>query len=295
MKLVNSAKKSFFCFMVGLLASTGVLSAGLEKIDSINEIETVLKELDSDALVVLDIDEVILTDQDAILRPEGDPLKFKIFNEYFSGAKNQKQMDEIQKILSLPLILAEKKLVEPEIAQVIRSLQKRKIKVIGLTSSPTQSFGEIEDCEKWRLEQVRLFGIHFNRSFPSLTRFLLSEMSFDQIPPPVYNQGILFTEGFSKADVLISFMRKMNVKPSKIVFIDDIYRNVKQMDTKLTLKNIPHKAYHYQRVRNGEPTSLNERIARFQFEYLFKHKKWLNDRQCQDLLNSEDYDLLNLN
>lgn len=292
MNWVHSAKKTLFCFMVGLFASTGLLSTGVEKIDSFNEIKSVFEELDSDALVVLDIDEVILTDQDAILKPEGDSLKFRIFNEYFSRAKNQKQRDDIQNILSLPLILADKKLVEPELTKVIDSLQKRKIKVIGLTSSPTQSFGEIKDCEKWRLEQVRSLGIHFDRSFPSLTRFLLSEICFDQIPPPVYNRGILFTEGFSKADVLISFMRKMNIQPSKIVFIDDMYRNVNQMDTKLTLKNIPHKVYHYQRVRNREPSSLDERVARFQFEYLFKHKKWLNDRQSQDVLNSGKNDEL---
>lgn len=288
MKFFRSCKNSLFCLMVGLIATAAPLSCGVQKIESFHEVEPVFDQLEPGALVVLDIDEVTMTDRDAILRPEGDPLKFKLFNEYYSQAKNKKEREEIQKTLSLSLVLAQKKLIEKELPQIIDSLQKRKIKVIALTSCPTKSFGVIKDCEQWRLDHVKSFGIHFDRSFPSLKRFHLNEMSLDELPSPVYNKGIIFTEGFSKADVLISFMRKMNFKPTQVVFVDDMYRHVKDMNAKLSHKDIPHYEYHYQRVKNVEPTSLNERIARFQFDYLFKHKKWLNDREAQDKMISPD-------
>lgn len=277
-------KKHLFCFLISLLGLCP-LQASIEKIESFKQIESTLESLDSNALVVIDVDEVMLTDQDLILKPMGDPLKFQIFNEYYSSTKNKREEEEVSKILSLSLLLSQKTLLEEDLPQMITSLQKRKIKVIALTSCPTTSFGVIENLERWRLNHMREFGIHLERSFPCLNRFLIGGLASSNIPMPIFNRGVLFTEGFSKAEVLAAFLRKVEVKPSRIVFIDDLSRNLQQMDAKLAKMKIPHSGFHYQ----GQQTQLppDERIARYQFEYLFKHKKWLSDEEANLILENQ--------
>ncbi len=274
-------KKYLLCFIfsfVGLFP----LQASVVQVESFKQIESTLESLDSNALVVIDVDEVMLTDQDLILKPMGDPLKFQIFNEYYIAAKSEREEEEVSKTLSLSLLLSQKTLLEEDLPQMITSLQKRKIKVIALTSCPTKSFGVIENLEKWRLNHMREFGIHLERSFPCLKRFLIEGLASQNIPMPIFNRGVLFTEGFSKADVLASFLKKVEMKPSRVVFIDDLSRNLQQMDTKLIQMKIPHSGFQYQ----GQQTELppNEKLARFQFEYLFKYKKWLSDEEAKALL-----------
>ncbi len=260
------------------------LQGSVVKIESFKQIESTLESLDSNALVVIDVDEVMLTDQDLILKPMGDPLKFQIFNEYYIEAKSEREKEEVSKVLSLSLLLSQKALLEEDLPKMVTSLQKRKIKVIALTSCPTKSFGFIEDLERWRLNHMRQFGIHLERSFPCLKRFLIEGLASQNIPMPIFNRGVLFTEGFSKADVLASFLKKVKMNPSRVVFIDDLSRNLQQMEVKLAKMKIPHSGFHYKDQKIE--VSPDEKVARFQFEYLFKNKKWLSDEEASSSLKN---------
>jgi hypothetical protein len=255
--------------------------ADIEQIDSLQVLEEQIDSLDPKTLVVFDVDEVIFMDEDAILKPVGDPLKFQIFNEKYAKAESRSEKDLTTSILSLPLIKAKKVLVEKMTPELIDKLQKKSIKVIALTSCPTRPFGIIKNFERWRLSHIEGFGIDFQKSFPKQKRFVFENITSYNVPPPVYNKGVIFAEGFSKADVLSAFLTKTNFKPSKVVFIDDMYSNLQEMEEKLSISRIPYQGYYYIKVSREYSGNLDEDVARFQFDYLFKNQKWLSDKEAK--------------
>lgn len=280
-------KKTAF-FLSALLAMLGAkIEAKIDQIESIEVLEEKVQQLPKDSLVVFDVDEVIFTDQDAILKPVGDPLKFQIFNERYAKADTQSEKDLTTIILSLPLTLAKKELVESRTPQLIKKLQEKGIKVIALTSCPTRPFGIIKDFEKWRLGHIDDFGIDFSKSFPDQKRFVFENITSYNVPPPVYNQGVIFAEGFSKAAVLSAFLQKINYKPSEVVFIDDMFSNLQQMQDKLAILRIPFHGFYYVKVEKDSAGGIDEEIARFQFDYLFKNQKWLSDQEAKNLIESQ--------
>lgn len=280
-------KKTAF-FLSTLMALFGArVEAQIDQIESLKVFEEKIEALPEKTLVVFDVDEVIFTDQDAILKPVGDPLKFQIFNERYARAQSQSEKDLTTIILSLPLTLAKKELVEERTPALIKKLQDKGIKVIALTSCPTRPFGIIKDFEKWRLGHIDDFGIDFSRSFPNQSRFVFENITSYNVPPPVYNRGVIFAEGFSKADVLSAFLQKINYQPSQVVFIDDMFSNLQQMQDKLALQRIPYQGYYYVKVEKDSAGGIDEEMARFQFDYLFKNQKWLSDEEAKAYLNDQ--------
>lgn len=277
--------KSFIAsLLVGIFFVSSPLTADIEQISSLKILEDQIEKLDTETLVVFDVDEVLFTDRDAILKPVGDPLKCQIFNEYYTKAKADHEKKQVSETLSLPLKLAQKELVESSIPQIIQRLQKRSIRVIALTSCPTKPFGVIKDFEAWRLNHINEFGIDFSQAFPCYHRFILEKLYSNYTLPPVYHQGVLFAGDFPKAEVLSAFLDTVSFKPKKIIFIDNMYCHLQQMQTKLKQLNIPYKGYYYVKVQKDSENDLNEEIARFQFEYLFQTKKWLSDQEAAELL-----------
>ena len=284
--LKRKVKNYLYSFMFLLLAQTP-LSAKLQTVDSFKQITPILNQIDSDTLVVFDIDEVILTDSDMILRPIGDPLKRRLFAEKYSFANAQGAKEDVIKKMSLPLILAPKILVEKSIPDVICDLQKRNIKVIALTSCPVKPMGAVDDFEKWRLDHLKQFKVSFQKAFPKVTRFVLKNLKNHEGENPVFNQGVLFANGFSKAEVLVDFLNEKNYRPKKIVFIDDMQRNVASMQIKLKEEGISYIGFCYNKVEKESVGRLDERLARYQFDYLFKHHIWLSDSEAQEKMSQE--------
>ncbi len=275
-----------FLFFLGCLPI--FLCGEIKQIDSLKNIAPTLEGLSQDDLVVLDIDEVIFTDQDAILKPEGDLLRAQIFNERYISAKNDKDKKAIATILTLPLFLAKKQLVEPYISELILDLQKRNIKVIALTSYPTSLHGMPNNLEKSRLNHLTDFGIEFENAFPGQTRIVFTRITSTQNQPPVYYQGVLFTNGHSKAEVLIDFFNQMRYKPKRVIFIDDMYIHLQQMESKLKERKINYLGYYYIRAKKDTKLFVDEKLARFQFDYLFEHHQWLGDQEAaQEMSKSQ--------
>lgn len=271
-------------FVSSLIIATALFSAPLQaniqQVSSLKVLEDQIKRLESDTLVIFDVDEVLFTDHDAILKPIGDPLKIQIFNEHYAKARSEREREKITHVLSLPLTMAKKELVESSIPAIIQQLQKRSIKVIALTSCPTKPFGIIKNFEAWRLNHLEEFGIDFSGSFPHLDRLALEKLSSNYSSSPVYYRGVLFAEGFSKADVLQAFLNAAHFKPKKVIFIDDMYCHLQQMEIKLKRLGIPYQGYYYVKVQKDSANDLNEEVARFQFDYLFEHQQWLSDQEA---------------
>lgn len=279
-------KKCLTSLVLAAVIFAAKASAHVEQINTLKVMEQQIEALDPNALVVFDVDDVILIDKDAILNQVGDSLRSEIFNEKYQEAQTLKEKEAVSALLTVPLANAEKMLVEDLTPALIDKIQKKSIKTIALTNCPTGPCGVIEDCEKWRLDQLQKLGINFNKSFPNLNRVTFKGVEATCIKAPVYNNGVIFAEGLSKAEALNEFLKIVDFKPSQIIFVDNMYHHLQQMETKCRSKKIPFKGYYYVRVEKSSAHEINEKVARYQYNYLFEHGVWLSDQEANDHLNS---------
>ncbi len=273
-----------YLLLVGLFANciSTFAQAGIERISSLSEIDSQLKSLDENSLVVFDVDEVIFTDADAIFRPVGDQLRRTLFNERYMQAQSDQERAQVTETLSIPLKMVNKILVEPLAPQLIALLQKRGIKVVALTSCPLSSLGCVESGEAQRLKHLADFSIQFDKAFPAYSRFTFESMRSRYMDPPIYNQGVIFSNGYSKSEVLSVFFKEIEFVPNKVIFIDDMFANLKDVESMLEEQSIAYHGFYYLKAHREPSHVLDEKKIRFQFDYLFKNQKWISDKQVNE-------------
>lgn len=213
-----------------------------QAVQSIKEIYNALYSADNDTLIVFDVDEVLITSREPFLHPEVEPIFLAHVQEAMSQAKTAEEQQAIEKKLSAFLVSQERYIVEPEMVSLIEELQKREKKVIALTSHPTGKFGHLESVERWKVDSLRSFGFHFEKAFPGFS-------STD----PLYVDGVLFSRGSNKGDVLIAFLDKLkDFAPKRVVCIDDLVKNHETLEAALRARGIAYKGYWYRRAALGE-------------------------------------------
>ncbi|MBT6538361.1 MAG: DUF2608 domain-containing protein [Francisellaceae bacterium] len=174
------------------------------------------------------------------------------FRGYWKNLKN-KGLNESEIISNLvPLYnkiqhVTDVVLVEKEIAKIIRDLRKNNIKVIALTSRGY----EVVSATNRHLNDV---GISFDERNDS--RYM-HEVLGEHV---LYNKGIIFANGRDKGKCLEFFLNKKNIKPKRIIFVDDHLKNVESI-SKITMEmEYDFEGYRYGYLDN-EVADLDMSIA----------------------------------
>ncbi len=198
------------------------------------------QSLDSDSLVVFDIDMVLLQ--------PGEPA-FQYPNlirhqDIYKSFKKSLSPDHFEAALNLILTDFEAILVDPLTPTIIKKLEQTGIKAIALSNALPGSFGPIPNMEQWRVEKLKSFDIDFSYSFPELEPFALQGIENFAGRLPAYKNGIIHAGGESspgdvgKGDVLLSFLETIEWIPSTLVFIDDKTKHVEHVE-KILKKRVP--------------------------------------------------------
>ncbi|EFB41392.1 DUF2608 domain-containing protein [Parachlamydia acanthamoebae] len=253
---------------------------GLQQIQHINEINAYIENIDEDTLVVFDVDEVLISTTDIFLHPECDEIFLGLIYDAFEKAKTDKEKDELENQLSLTMLLPKRVLVEGSTPGFIESLQVKGIKTMALTSCPTGRFGVIPSVEQWRIRHLKTLGIDFSAEAPCQESFSLTEICKKNRPAPLFENGILFSKGYSKGEVLIAFLKRINWKPSNVLFIDDLADNLESVKQYLDEFDIPFVGFHYLGASLPKD-KIDPDLIKFQFDYLLKHGKWLSDEEIR--------------
>jgi hypothetical protein len=242
-----------------------------------NELET----LDTESLVVFDVDRVLIENQDAILQAHNNML-FK--NLALQEAAHLTQ-PELNGLLSGISFQSRPKLIEAEVAELITTLQQKNVRVIALTATGIGSIPKIGSIQDWRIERLKELGITF--SFQDTPFHSFTEL-IGQGPSPVFKSGILFSATYSKGSVLKSFLQHINWKPSKVLFFDDMLINVSTVHSEMTALGVEKVcSFHYLGANNLPPVDRD--IAKAQIRHLINTGKWLSETQHK----SEQIDFVN--
>ena len=175
---MNLFKKIYlFSFILLFFAAcTFWQQSSIKEIKTLNQSSELLKENDTDILVIFDIDRTLLVPVDKILRIRWNPEVFdkddveyakKLLSDFQNKMKIKYNYDPRYEEQSLSAIMLNEiyEYVEPTTANFIKDLQCKGIKVIALTSINTGTFGMIPKMGEWRYSTLKRYEIDFSSNF----------------------------------------------------------------------------------------------------------------------------------
>lgn len=263
----------FFCF-------TRFLSAAIIEVDSLHAIQKQAPPLGQNALVLFDVDDTLLIPNDAVLRPCGKVLLKKYISQNLENPAIKYPYDYLH---SEVLLNAKSSVVDPGFPQFIKQLQHRKIPAIAFTAAPGGKLGRIHSMADWRIDQLKKFGFDFSQAFPNL--YLEFPKQCDKQYPPLFKSGVLFSSRHPKGPVLSQFLKRIHLRPTIVVLIDDKIENLETTQCALDEMGIEFIGFYYTAAEKL-PCYLDEKIAEFQFCYLVENGVWLSDEEARNAANS---------
>jgi FMN phosphatase YigB (HAD superfamily) len=158
---------------------------------------------DSDTLVLLDIDDTLLIPAQTL----GSDVWFQ-----YQWKVNKDLPDPLDTTLAqweAIRHLSRMETVEQNTAEIVSDLQKKNYRIMGLT---TQGLA----LATRTVQQLLDNGIDLMKTAPSQEEiYLMNERGV------LYRHGVLFTSGTPKGPALEKLLKAVNLRPKKIVFIND--------------------------------------------------------------------------
>jgi hypothetical protein len=147
--------------------------------------------------------------------------------------------------------------VEDSTIPLLLALQQKGIVIMGFTHRQPPVI-------EATLRQVSSLGLDFSKTAPHVT--------FDSVPasggPTCYRQGIFFAGDYNrKGEVLISFLTLSGQRPKKIVFIDDKYKNIEELEKVLENQKIEYLGVYYTALEH-QPQIYSRELAQFQLRFV---------------------------
>lgn len=259
--------------------------AVIKSTDNLDHLEKILATTKSDALVVFDVDEVLMV-------PVKDyNLKQPYRKSLLRKLKKKYSIPNYQVLESIILYNTKYQLIEPRIINILESLKKNKIPAVALTCMGTGSFGVIDSLQNLRIKNLKEMGLDFSQLTPIYEEIVARELSkVKKIVPefvglPIIKSGVIFSAGIDKAVALEYFLNKKNYYPKNIIFIDDYLPNVSSLEEMCNKLKINFEGIHYTAADSMMPIKINEKKEDLRFELLEKQKRWLVDDKKLILVN----------
>jgi hypothetical protein len=268
--------KKFIGFIFVILA--GFHSTCFAEIIQTNDtkvIEKILASIDTDTLVIFDVDEVLLQYFDHKNRVREKIKKI--------SCSQQDEADLYWSIISRDQKVT---LVDEKFPALIQNLQSRGIRVCALTQCNTGAFGVIKSMATWRIQALLEKGIDFKKSWPSIE----DRVNFGGYERARFQEGVIFASDYQKGEILKAFLNQINIHPKRIVFIDDNLENLQSVENCAKEKNIKFVGFEYNVVKNRPIQPLNEEREKLKFDVLKKEKKWISDSEADAQLHKRIID-----
>jgi len=155
---------------------------------------------------------------------------------------------------------------------LIRKMQDAGIKVMVLTARGTDAVGLTE-------RHLREGNMDFSRSTISKDSDVLIDQGLR------YRRGVLFSSGQDKGLSLLRFLKYFHISPPKVVFIDDLSKNVMAMEAALTLVHINVVNVRYGAL-DAKVRAFNSKIPLVEWGVFSKYHRLISDAQAWQILSA---------
>lgn len=239
-----------------------------------DEIHDATAHLCPQSLVIFDIDDVLITAKDHILKP---PHRDAWLNTHID---EKFPPDVALDILGHTWTNYAFEATDSKVSLLNQSLKKRNIPSIALTAGWNGKLGNREfHCDD-RVDILKSVHVDFSHSFDKVEEtFFHGLENCGKVPS--FKRGVIFACMLPKPLVLEAFLKVTAFTPKEIVFVDDIHDNIKQMQDFCTEQGIHYQGFHYTGVAARSNAPLDEELALFQFETVIRDKVWLSDEEAR--------------
>jgi hypothetical protein len=239
-------------------------------------IRNVLEKVKISSLVLINIDDTIITPKSMMFRPNSSYRGF--IEELNSLAKYNSNIDTI---IAKLLLQRQVMLVESDWAKFIEQLKNKGALVFGFTKT-CNSYSRIKNFEQWKYEQLRGLGISFTDKINDKELFKFDN---DKGSPSFY-KGIIFTNSFNKTQTLKKFMSIINFLPYNVIIIENKRGELNDIDNFLKTINLDYYGIEYLAFEElkGIP---NDGVVKIQKEFLLKTGNWLEDEEALKIINNQ--------
>lgn len=242
-------------------------------------IENQMKDLEEDSLVIFDCDNVL-----TMVRVGTFEFQNQNFLKSYLCEKSVSK-DEFYDKIRLVLINENTYIVNQRMVDLVANLSKRNVRHMVATSYSVRPLKDVPDPMQWRIDNLHQVGYFFEKSWPDQKGDLaLNDFGTDH--NPVFRGGILFCDIFSKGDCIRSFFEYIGWTPKKIIFIDDLLRNLSDVGEFCDENKIEYVGIEYlesQRINSHIPFSDN--LGKFQMDNLMDKSIWLKDEEAHKILS----------
>lgn len=265
---------------IGLFAFK--VNAQIVQAPSVNEVKTHTSQFDGkDTLVLFDLDYVLITPQDRVLRYAGEENNyrsehFKAIFKDFQGKEIALGKDKVpmaEYLISQILFTSKVELVSPGMLNFVNELDK-KMTVVGFTANSSGKYGIVQNEAELHLSRLKSLGYHFIKDNGRLLK--------GDFPECI--SRVILTNKKDKGKVLLDFLEKLNKNYKNIIFVDDRLKNLISVQNILKDLKINYLGIHYTELKEKNEV-LNQDIADKQFEVLARKHIWLSDEEVEAMLN----------
>lgn len=245
----------------------------------------ILKEIDTDSLIIFGCENVLIAPKDKILLPYHiSYLKKYLDRKIRKKYKINERANAKKEILSIAFKDREIRQVEPHILNFIKETRYKETKIIIFINSKNGPFGQIKSMEDWKMKELNTLEYDLRSFWPNLaSRSLIEKFNKTTRKVAFFKNGILFNYSKDKLVALKSFLNYSKIRPSKIFFISEDQKDFKDFENYLKRQEIDFFGFEYTAIRNTK-LPLNSKVARTQCKKLIKEKIWLSDKEAQKAL-----------
>lgn len=233
--------------------SLGTITPGIYESSDIELIiNHLLSRLERDDLIIFDVDDVLLKSLDPYYS-EHYMKETTLHQMLYSRDQNTVETFLLYLFLSKPCVV-----MDPKLPELLNQLKLKNIKHIANTAIlPIVNEKLHVDISRKRLETLKEIGIDFADSFSELPFW-----NFDSFPleeaskvSPMFKEGVIFSSQAPKYSTTLALLQKLDFKPKRIAFIDDLFDNAKEMHDVLSLTGIECFSFHYTKKERSPVTS----------------------------------------
>lgn len=234
--------------------------------------QTVLDSMDSDTIVFISIDDVLVTPLSAMFHYTS-PYKWFI-NDLASISK---QKPYYKKIIASWYQQRKLRLVDARWLEYILQMQRKGVKIYGLCTNVI----DLTNLEEFRYFELSGLGVDFQK----LGRGDKKDINLYQIKSvgdrrSVFYKSILFTGPFDKGQMIIDLFTKTKQKPSKLfVFMLD-NNDIKQIEKHTRRYRMQFYGIEYLGIKNIE-SNIDINVIKLQQSNLIKSLKWIEDESMR--------------
>lgn len=247
--------------------------------------QNLAKITSTDALVIFDIDQVLLQQTDQVLQHHEQLQHF--IREY----QDKLGVEQFSELHSLLFLKAKIEPVDSRLIKLIADLQQRNIKILALTHAYTGKWGQINSAEDFRVAQLNSLGYQLDKSWANVANKQFTELAVTSNNAqfiPVFTRGILLTGcKLAKGEILSAFLTYAQLQPKQIIFIDDQMKNLESVAMAAKQLNIKFLGIEYTKATEFAKAPLNMERAQLQFKMLEQQQRWISDSEADVLLSKD--------